>query len=98
MGRFEPPSRHLARRQQKLNPGISRASRRIARKAMRNVGGDPRPIGMTLWQYPRDPAGITRTISVPRNGKWTPVPPRLGTVAVPVFREPASPRHATQSG
>lgn len=58
--------------------------------------GNERQIEMTLVQHQRDFTGLTRTISVPLDGKWTPVPAELGTFAVPVFRQPAAPRHATE--
>ncbi len=60
--------------------------------------GQSRNIAMTLSRYPRERAGDTRTLSVPRDGQWTPVPPELGVFALPVFRAPASPRHATAVG
>jgi hypothetical protein len=65
-------------------------------KLKKGARADPSKIKMTLRRYPRDPTPITRTIGVLPNGQWALVRPQLGTFAVPVFREPASPRHATE--
>ena len=58
--------------------------------------GKSQTLDLRLVQYPRDFVGITRTVSVPRNGQWTTIPAAIGTFPVSVFREPASPRHATE--
>jgi hypothetical protein len=58
--------------------------------------GEPRNVELNLVRYPRDFVGLTRTVSVPRNGQWTAIPVKIGRFPVSVFREPASPRHATE--
>jgi hypothetical protein len=49
-----------------------------------------------LWEYQNDRSGLTRRLSVPRNGEWTPVPASVGTFDLAVFVAPASPRHAIE--
>jgi hypothetical protein len=64
---------------------------------LRAVGtGDSQTLDLTLVQYPRGFVGLTRTVSVPRNGQWTAIPSEIGAFPTSVFREPASPRHATE--
>jgi hypothetical protein len=53
-------------------------------------------LAMVLRQYPRDPVGVTRTATAVGRGAWTSISATAGTFVVPVFRAPASPRHATR--
>lgn len=58
-------------------------------------GGSPRNIDLSFQEYQNDPFSLTRYISVPQNGQWTPVPADLGRFTLDVYVAPASPRHAT---
>jgi hypothetical protein len=67
-----------------------------ALKAAPLAGAAARNVDMTLWEFQNDLRGLTRYVSVPRNGTWTAVPAAVGTFTIPMFVAPASPRHATQ--
>ncbi len=58
--------------------------------------GSPRTVEITMYEFPRDFIGTTRTVSIPQTGEWIPVPAGVGTFTIPLFLAPASPRHATQ--
>jgi hypothetical protein len=51
-------------------------------------------VDAVFWDS-QDSHSVTRQISVPRNGQWTPVPPELGAFTYDMYVAPSSPRHAT---
>jgi hypothetical protein len=64
-------------------------------KAARSDGNPPLSVETTLYQDQAGDADLTRWLSVPRDGQWTPIPAAEGTFTLDVFVAPAAPRHAT---
>ncbi|MEU6744424.1 SGNH/GDSL hydrolase family protein [Streptosporangium sandarakinum] len=50
-------------------------------------------VGLTIFEYPGDYGKSAGRLTIPRDGRWTPVPADKGTFTYEVFLPPASPRH-----